>query len=276
MSEPGGLIEVARDGQIATITMHRLRNFGPEQAPTGRSHRAGEIADALEELRKDNSVRVVILTGEGDAFTAPPSDAPWHGNPSVDWDLMSGLTRALQAITEIEKPVIAKVNGQAIGFGSSLVFGSDFIVAREDAVLADHHLAMGEVMINGEVRNTQPKGIVPGDGGSVFVPLAMPPTMAKEYLMLAKSYTAAELCRLGIVNYAVPAAELDTVTDDLARRLLARNAYALAWSKRVINQRQRNAVMVTHDAALSYEFLGFYMQTDEARARGGEHGISEL
>lgn len=271
------LLDIAVSEQVATITMGRLR---PAPASNGetvkRVHRAEEIARALGALRADNNVRVVVLTGRDEVFTYPPSSAPWHGNPGTDYDGITGLARALETIVAMEKPVVAKVNGPAVGFGSSLVFASDFVVAREDAVIADHHLGMGEVEVNGEIRGLRDRGVVPGDGGTIFVPLAMPPAMAKEYLMLAKPRRADELARMGIINYAVPAAELDSATDDLVARLLRRNAYALAWTKRVVNQRARLACDIGFDAAAAYEFLGFYMQRPEAAERAGERGRSRL
>ncbi len=136
----------------------------------------------------------------------------------------------------IEKPVIAKVNGHAVGFGANLVLACDFIVAREDAIIADHHMSCGELVIDGKMVGSADHCMVTGDGGAVFAPLKMPLNMAKEYLMLARPFTAKELAAMGVVNYAVPAAELDAKTDEIAQRLLKRNAYALALTKRVLNK----------------------------------------
>ncbi len=194
------------------------------------------MARALNELRDDNSIRVIVVTGKDDVFTIPPSSYGHHGDPGNDWDIMSGVTRAVEAMCTIEKPVIAKVNGHAVGFGANLVLGCDFIVAREDAIIADHHMSCGELVIDGEIKGSADHCMVTGDGGAVFAPLKMPMNMAKEYLMLARPFTAKELAAMGVVNYAVPAAELDAKTNEIAERLLKRNAYALALTKRVLNK----------------------------------------
>ena len=94
--------------------------------------------------------------------------------------------------------------------------------------------------------------------------------------MLADPRRASDLAAMGIINYAVPPAELDEVTADLVARLLRRNAYALAWTKRVVNQRARLALDIGFDAAAAYEFLGFYMQRPEAAERAGQRGRTTL
>ena len=270
------LLDIRRDGQIATIVLKRIEKKLREQGGRKGAQRADEVARALGELRDDRGTRVIIVTGGADVFTMPPTSYGHHGNPGGDWDIMSGVTRAVEALCTIEKPVIAKVNGHAVGFGANLVLGCDFIVAREDAVIADHHMSCGELVIDGEVRGSADHCMVTGDGGAVFAPLKLPPALAKEYLMLARPFTAAELARMGVVNYAVPAAELDAKTQEIAERLLKRNAYALALMKRVLNKQVLAAFNLVHDAALGYEFLNFYMQTPQAKALAQGRGEGTL
>lgn len=273
------LLTIRRDGQIATIELKRIETYLREQQAAGRrtgAQRAAEVARALTELRDDNGVRVIVVTGKDDVFTIPPSSYGHHGNPGGDWDIMSGVTRAVEALCTIEKPVIAKVNGHAVGFGASLVLGCDFIVAREDAIIADHHMSCGELVIDGKMVGSADHCMVTGDGGAVFAPLRMPMNMAKEYLMLARPFTARELAAMGVVNYAVPAHELDAKTQEIAERLVKRNAYALALTKRVLNKQTMASFNMVHDAALGYEFLNFYMQTPQAKALGQGRGEGVL
>ena len=212
------LVEIVRKGQIATIELKRIERKLREKMGKGGSNRAAEVARALTELRSDNSVRVIVITGKEDVFTIPPSSYGHHGNPGGDMDIMNGVTRAVEAMCTIEKPVIAKVNGHAVGFGANLVLACDFIIAREDAIIADHHMSCGELVIDGEVRGSADHCMTTGDGGAVFAPLKMPMNMAKEYLMLARPFTAKELAAMGVVNYAVPAAELDVEAGTNLRR----------------------------------------------------------
>jgi enoyl-CoA hydratase len=273
------LLDIIRDGQIATIALKRIEKHLREARAQGRrggAQRAAEVGRALNELRDDDSVRVIVVTGKDDVFTIPPSSYGHHGNPGTDWDIMSGVTRAVEAMCTIEKPVIAKVNGHAIGFGANLVLACDFIVAREDAIIADHHMSCGELVIDGEVKGSAEHCMVAGDGGAVFAPLKMPLALAKEYLMLARPFTAKELAAMGVVNYAVPASELDAKTAEIASRLLKRNAYALALMKRILNKTALASFDRVHDAALGYEFLNFYMQTPQAKALGEGRGEGHL
>jgi enoyl-CoA hydratase len=94
--------------------------------------------------------------------------------------------------------------------------------------------------------------------------------------MLARPFTAKELAAMGVVNYAVPAAELDAKTNEIATRLLKRNAYALALTKRILNKQVMASFNLVHDAALGYEFLNFYMQTPQAKALGKGRGEGTL
>jgi len=273
------LLNISRDGQIATIELIRIEKHLREQRQKGRpggAQRAAEVGRALNELRDDNTVRVIVVTGRDDVFTIPPSNYGHHGNPGGDWDIMSGVTRAVEAMCTIEKPVIAKLNGHAVGFGANLVLACDFIIAREDAIIADHHMSCGELIIDGKMVGSAEHCMVTGDGGAVFAPLKMPLNMAKEYLMMARPFTAKELAAMGVVNYAVPAAELDAKTDEIAQRLLKRNAYALALTKRVLNKQVMASFNRVHDAALGYEFLNFYMQTPQAKELGQGRGEGKL
>jgi enoyl-CoA hydratase len=261
---------ITRADQVATIAMRPSGDVqyerGPDDPPRVFFPKHKQLGLALGDLREDDEIRVIVLTGLGEVFFVPPSGAPGpksRHNPGEDWDLSVGLARTLQAFVETEKPIIARVNGDAIGFGSSLVFASDFIVAAEDAVIADYHLGMGELGYG-----RADVGVVPGDGGAVFVPLHMPPAMAKEYLLLARPYTGADLARLGIINRAVPAAELDAVVADFAARLLRRSAHALGWAKRVINRRIAANLNLTFDAAWAYEMANFYMHNAATDERG--------
>jgi enoyl-CoA hydratase len=273
------LLNIERSGQIATIELIRIEKHLREQQGRGKrggAQRAAEVGRALNELRDDNTVRVIVITGRDDVFTIPPSSYGHHGSPGSDWDIMSGVTRAVEAMCTIEKPVIAKVNGHAVGFGANLVLACDFIIAREDAIIADHHMSCGELIIDGKVAGSAEHCMVTGDGGAVFAPLKMPMNIAKEYLMLARPFTAKELATMGVVNYAVPAAELDAKTDEIAQRLLKRNAYALALTKRVLNKQLMESFSRVHDAALGYEFLNFYMQTPQAKELGQGRGEGTL
>ncbi|MEI7547936.1 MAG: enoyl-CoA hydratase/isomerase family protein, partial [Actinomycetota bacterium] len=171
----------------------------------------------------------------------------------VSWQIFSGIVRLHETIALMEKPVIAKVNGDAIGFGASLVFASDLIVAAKDVRVADHHLGMNDVP-GTEV----PFGVVPGDGGLARMPMIMSPARAKEYLMLARVYSGAELAEIGAINYAVERDQLDQRVDKMVSDLLRRPAYSLAWTKRLANKAIVAHMHSVLDAGVAYEMVDFF------------------
>ncbi len=248
-------LRLDRSGQVATITMLR-------------AHSHEEIADVFVRLRSDDDIRVVVLTGSDGEFHVPapashyvlPDGGHKLTDPAAAWRVFSAIVRGHQAMAEIEKPVIAKVNGPALGFGQSLAFACDLIVADEEAVFMDHHIGAS---IPGPDRAFSN---VPGDGGAALIPLFMTPTKAKEYLMLAKPYSGLELERMGLVNYAVTADELDAKVDDLVQGLLAKGAYTLAWTKRLCNRHVVEQLNRVLDAGVGYEMVGLLQR----EALGGE------
>ncbi len=252
--------------QVASLTMLAPENY---RRPTVA--RAWELGQAFSDLRGDNTVRVVVLTGEGGAFgLAPTADSYASGNatrngtdPHGSWMTFTGITRCHQTMAEMEKPIVAKVNGDAIGFAQSLAFACDLIVATEDARFVDHH--MGGTITATQFGHTSQIGseqfcAVPGDGGMALVPLFMSPVKAKEALMLAKTYTGKELAAMNVINYAVPVDQLDARVDELVRALLRRNASTLAWTKRVVNRHVVEQLNLTLDASVAYEMAYFGQQ----------------
>ena len=206
----------------------------------------------------------------------PPAKFPWHGHPGIDWEVITSIGRAFEALIGSEKITVAKLNGPAVAFGASIALACDFIIARDDAAIAYHHLAMGELVLQGQVRGPRDSGKVCGDGGMVFLPQHLPINMVKKALMLGEPLGAKELAAHGMIYAAVPAGELDATTEALAERLLKRNAYGIAWTKRVLNQRLRDAYNISFDAGIGYEFLTNYMQSEHAQARAEGRGINRL
>lgn len=248
--------QLARSGAVATITL-----APPAGVPVTSANLHWELATVLSALRVDNEVRVVVITGDGDQFLVvrPPQsyrnevERRARTEPRYLWETFTGTTVMHEQMAQMEKPIIAKVNGDAIGFGSTLVFACDLIVASDEATIVDTHMAMGEYPNVGPAEF----GLVPGDGGTALIPLFMSPVLAKEYLMLARPFKAPELARLGLINYAVPAAELDACVDALVARLLNRSAYALAWTKRAANKLVVDQLTRGLDAGLGYEMVNF-------------------
>lgn len=254
-------LEIVREGQVATIRLFP-QTYLMSLKPPADVHQ--ELGPALNELRTDHAIRVVVITGAEDGEFmvarrtedyAGPNLRRMLNEPASAWKTFMGIIQAHQALAEIEKPVIARVNGDAIGFGQSIVFSCDLAIAREDAKLSDIHLGMGEVTVTAGRHVGPPFGTVPGDGAGSVLPLLLPLPLAKQYLWLSEEWTAAEFARLGVINQAVPRDQLDQAVDRLVQGLLKRSSYALAWSKRILNRQLAEQLNRTLDASVAYEMV---------------------
>jgi enoyl-CoA hydratase/carnithine racemase len=257
-------------GEVGWIIM-RDYDKTSNQSLTAKSyvHVIAAVGHALHEFRYDPDVRVIVLTGENDGeFYRVARGASYmdKGNRErlnpIKRDsssvLGSGGPNPLEVLALIEKPVVARVNGDAIGAGQAFFWGCDLIIARDDAVIADVHTGMQEVVDSaGEVRGF-PWAVTPGDGAQSFVALSMPPTKLKEYLFLSPVWTMKKLEEMNIVNYAVPADELDAKVDEIVAALLKRPPFVLAHAKRVVQKRLINNWNLHQDLALAYEHLDFF------------------
>jgi enoyl-CoA hydratase/carnithine racemase len=245
--------------QVATIWARPPVKLTQDEATTrGRIPAQLALANLMDQLRADDDVRVIVLhrgganhAGNSTEHYQSPAWQDHHNDPTNIWRTFTGIIRLHEVMAAIEKPIIAQIDGDVVGGGCYIALSADLIVAREDARFIDHHLGMGQAAPLGP-----PFGLVPGDGGVALAPLYFTPPLAKEFLMLGKEYTARELEQRGIINYAVPAEQIDGVVSDLVARLLKRPAYPLAWAKRVVNRHVVDQLNRTLDAGAGYEMIG--------------------
>ncbi len=253
-----------QDGQTLTV---RMLPFSETIAMSPPASVQSELGRFFSELRGDMSVRVAVLTGtqDGEFQVTPPTDHYLTEasrqrlvDPPAAWRHYVSVIRCHQAMIELEKPIVARVNGDAIGFGQALMFASDLILAREDARVADVHLGMGEIpAAEGDHTVGPPFGLVPGTGALPYAPIYMSPAKAKEWLMLSPVVSARELAEQGLINRAVPMGDLDRVVDQTVQSLLRRSPYALAWTKRLANRHLAQHLNMTLDAGMALELVNF-------------------
>ena len=143
-------------------------------------------------------------------------------------------------LIDCEKPVIAKLNGHATGLGCTIALFCDVIFAAEHAKIGDPHVSIG---------------FVAGDGGAVIWPQLIGYARAKEYLLTGDLMTAAQAAQIGLINYAIPAAELDERVAAFADRLSAGATRAIRWTKMSVNIGLRDLATSIMDASLAYEAL---------------------
>ncbi|MFI7530308.1 enoyl-CoA hydratase/isomerase family protein [Nocardia salmonicida] len=229
-------LDVANDRHVAIVTMNR---------PTARNaadavmHR--ELADIWQDLAADRTVRAVVLTGAGKAFSAGgdlPRMIETQRDPDIQDEVFDEARRIVRGMTALPQPIVAAVNGPAVGLGASLVALSDLAVAAENAFLADPHLGVG---------------LVPADGTALTWPLMSGLLRAKEFILLGERIPAAKALEFGLVNRVVPADEVLPTALELAHRLAQIPPRALADTKRILNSAVTGAVGSVLEQALAAE-----------------------
>lgn len=223
-------------GPVRTVTLNRPENLN---AVNGALHSA--LADVWADLRDDDEVRAVVLTGAGKAFSAG-GDMDYlvavSSDPDYRYRTMRDARRIVSEMLAFPKPVIAAVNGPAVGLGCSLAVLCDIVFISDQTFMADPHVTLG---------------IVAADGGVLAWPLVMSMLRAKEYLMTGDRISAVEAERLGLANHVVPADELLSRAHALAQRLADQPTQALWDTKRALNMHMNAAVGRVVDFAFSAE-----------------------
>lgn len=231
---------------ILTITLDR-----PERLNAINHALHQSIAHALDFACDCEDARVVVLTGAGRAFSAG-GDMSAISATAGDFARESEYGRRIvQRLADCEKPVICRLNGDAIGLGASLALLSDIVVADKAARIGDPHVRMG---------------LVAGDGGALIWPMHAGMMAAKYYLLTGDLLTGEEAQRLGLVTFAVDAGELDARTDAIARKLAAGAPLAIKWTKRAVNSAIAAALPAAFEMSLGFEGVTM-LSEDHAEAK---------
>lgn len=227
-----------RTGSILTITMSNP----PLNSMTRIMHR--ELATVFADVARDESASVLILTGEGErAFSAGGDIKDMQkrfDEPAASIAMMAEGPEILRCMLDLDKPIIARVNGAATGLGATLALFCDIIIAVDTAIIADPHVKAG---------------LVAGDGGALIWPHLIGYARAKEYLLTGRSMAAPEAARIGLINYAVPRAELDGKVGEFANELAAGASPAIRGTKRAVNLLLRKALESTIEAHMFLEIV---------------------
>jgi enoyl-CoA hydratase len=234
--DAGAPLLVERSGGIVTLTLnrpHALNSFDDVL------HR--DFPRAMADLDDDDAVRAVILTGAGRAFSAGGNTEDFvrfADDFAARRRAMRHGRRLVEAMLSTEVPVIAAVNGPAVGLGCTLATLCDVVLIADGAFLADPHVSVG---------------LVAGDGGAVTWPLLTSLLKAKEYLLTGDRIPAAEAVALGLANRVVPAASLLDEATALAQRIAAQPPQAVRDTKNTLNQHLRAAMVTALGMGLAAE-----------------------
>ena len=229
-------VDLNADG-VAVCTMNRPEALN---AINARGHH--ELEDLFAQLQRDPVVKAVVLTGAGRAFSAggdvKSMSGFTEGQPGGIFD--SGARQLAANLVAIEKPVIAAVNGAAVGLGATIALLCDVIFMADSARIGDPHVKVG---------------LVPGDGGAVIWPLLVGPARAKEYLMTGDLLDATTAERIGLVNHVVPAGELMDEALAFATRLAKGPTLAIRFAKISVQRAVQQAMFSQLDLGLALEAI---------------------
>ncbi len=237
-------IQVEADGPLRIITLNR-----PEDLNAVNDDLHVGLARIWSRLSQDRTARAAVITGAGKAFSAG-GDFTYIQQISQDADLRAKTIadgrEIVMGMVRCRIPVIAAVNGPAVGLGCSVVALSDIVYMAEKAFLADPHVQVG---------------LVAADGGPLVWPMQMSILQAKEYALTGARIPAAKAVELGLANHVVadPLAEAITA----AKKILELPQKAVESTKRILNMQLERQVQITLDYATTAEELTF--GTDELK-----------
>jgi enoyl-CoA hydratase len=239
-------LTVTAEGPVRVLTMRRpdARN-----AVNKGLHRAFTLV--WDQLADDEDARAVVLTGEGKAFSAG-GDMNWFVEQHRDGNERRRSLREAKMIARNQLgcplPVVAAVNGHAMGLGCSIALMCDYVVMADTAKIADPHVAVG---------------LVAGDGGAAMWPLLVGMLRAKQYLLLGDPIPADVALDIGLCNEVVARDDVVTRSMEVAGRFAALPPLALRDTKRALNMHLDRVLDGIMDFALKAEDITF--TTDEVR-----------
>ncbi len=229
-----GFVKLEQRGHVGVVTITR-----PEALNALNSEVLSALKTAFDEAEANAEIYVVVLTGEGRAFVAGADIAQMRDFGAVDAKAFSDAGNALfLRIEQFEKPVVAAVNGFALGGGCELAMACDIRIASEKAKFGQPEVGLG---------------ITPGFGGTQRLPRIVGTGKAMELILSAKTITAAEAKEIGLVNQVVVPEELMPTALALAEMIAAQAQVAVRASKQCIRRGMQTDIVT----AASYEALAF-------------------
>ena len=231
-------IKFERNERILTVTLNL-----PETMNAVGEGLHTELSKLFYDLQTDKGSDIIILTGAGKAFSAGGDvDQMKKNNESKDLDTnqLVEAKKMIFGLLDLEKPIIAKINGDAMGLGATIALFCDIIFANEEARIADPHVSVG---------------IVAGDGGAVIWPQLIGYARAKHYLMTGSMIKGKEAAEIGLINFSLPLSDLDEKVDSYAKKLSLGSTDAIRWTKVAVNIGLKQLASSIMDVGLGYEAI---------------------
>jgi enoyl-CoA hydratase len=239
-----------RRGRILTLSLNR-----PDALNAVNHVMHEELATIFADVQLDDACDVCVLTGAGRAFSAGGDIAEMQAAFERGGEVFVTLVdakRIVFSLLDLEKPIIARVNGHAMGLGATIALFCDVVFMAKGARIGDPHVKAG---------------VVAGDGGAVIWPQLVGYARAKEYLMTGDPLTAEEAERIGLVNHAVEPAELDARVYGYAEKLANGPTKAIKWTKVSANIGLKQLAHAIMDTSLAYEWITFKTEDHKEAAR---------
>jgi len=240
------ILKVEAEGPIRVITLNDPEKLN---AMTDPLHEA--LVDVWPKIMRDEEVRAVVLTGAGRAFSAGGNIPGFIKNYEEVPYRRAGMRTARLLVDHIlgcHVPVIAAVNGPAVGLGCSVIALSDVVYMAESAYLSDPHVVVG---------------LVAADGGPLTWPLHTSLLLAKEYAFTGDRISAGRAVEIGLANHVCPDDDVLPAALATAKKIAALPRQAVEATKRVLNLHVERAVLATIDFAMASETESF--DTDDLR-----------
>ncbi len=231
-------LKITRDGGILTITLDNP----PVNAVTKEMHR--ELTEIFVDINRDPATKVVIVTGAGDKIFSAGGEfsamqVSIEDPKAVVVSMQEGI-KLMHAFLGLDKPVIARINGHAIGFGATLALFCDLTYAVETAKIGDPHVLVGYAA---------------GDGGALLWPLLIGYARARELLFTGDSLRASDAANMGLITRAVNAGALDDTVNTMAKRLSEGATVAINATKQAINMNLRRQFDGLIEAHIGLELM---------------------
>ena len=223
-------------GRLLTIRLNR-----PESLNAVNLEMHEELANVFNFAALDEDSDVIVLTGAGKAFCAGGEIEHLAANaarPELFDNEVRLAKRIVFSMLDLDKPLVCKLNGHAVGLGATLALLCDVIFAAEHAKIGDPHVAVG---------------LVAGDGGAALWPARVGLGRAKEYLLTGELLSAERAESIGLVNHCLPNAELDKAVEAFCNQLLNGASYAIRATKVLLNLELKRIANSVMDAGIAYE-----------------------
>ncbi|EXS68777.1 enoyl-CoA hydratase/isomerase family protein [Sphingobium sp. Ant17] len=231
-------ILLERRGRLLVVTLNR-----PDAMNAVNRVLHDELPDALTFAGTDPDSDVVLLTGAGQAFSAGGDIghmAHNAANPHLFDHEARQAKRIVFGMLDIEKPVVCRMNGHAVGLGASIALLCDVVFAAEGVKIGDPHVGIG---------------LVAGDGGAVVWAQRIGLAKAKEYLLTGEMLSARKAAEIGLVNHCVAPEALDAAVDAFCTKLLLGAPNAIRWTKILTNIELKRIAGAVMEAGIAYESL---------------------